>query len=354
MKRSLFLALIMAVAMTVWLAGGAHVRARETPPPTARVMEPALVLPHVKVERIPMEKITREVVLRGQAQPNRVATLKSETTGKVVRLPGARGARLSKGSPLVQLSGDDRAARRVLAQANVAQAEAASHAAKSLNKKGFQADLKVKQANADLQAARAELESINLDIRRSTLYAPFNGIVRERFVELGEYVTPGDEMVELLDDHTIKIVADLPQQKVGNLTLGMEGQAIWMDGQKRTGKISYISPRADEQTRTFKVELSIDNPQSTLPLGASVEIHIPLAQALAHHLSPALLNLDSKGQLGVKVVGADSVVVWHSVKVIRAGLTGIWVMGVPEGAQIITLGGGFVEVGQEVTTDKSS
>nr|CRH06455.1 Membrane-fusion protein, efflux transporter, RND family, MFP subunit [Candidatus Magnetococcus massalia] len=353
MKRSLILSLVMATGLAIWMAGGEHVRALESPPPTPEppATEQKPLQAYVKVEQIAPQMIIQEVRLRGEAQPNRVATLKSETTGKVVALPAERGARVAQGETLLTLSMDDRQARKALAEANVAQAQAAYNAAKALYKKGFQADLKVKQGVAELRAAQAELAAIKLDIRRSRLQAPFAGVIRERFIELGEYLAPGDAMLELLDDTTVKVVADLPQQKKGSLKLGMRGEAQWADGHKMAGVIHYISPRADPKTRTFRVEMAIQNPHSDLPMGASVEMRIPLSKVAAHHLSPALLNLDSHGAVGVKRIDAANRVIWSPVKVIKAGLDGIWVTGLPDQARIITLGGGFVEVGEQVITD---
>ncbi|ABK45011.1 efflux transporter, RND family, MFP subunit [Magnetococcus marinus MC-1] len=354
MQRSLIVAVVLAMAMAVWLAGGQQVRAKQAAPSGVKGGEPALTLPRVQVKQFALQSIQREIVLQGQTQPLRVATLKSETTGRVVALPAERGQRVELGAALVHLSPEDRGARRRLAQAGVAQAEAALFAAKALNKKGYQADLQVKEANAQQQGALAELAAIELDIQHTILQAPFAGVVRERFVELGEYVAPGDAVVELLDDSSVKVVADLPQQKLSSIHVGMVGQANWLDGRRRSGAVGYISPLADAQTRTYRVELRVDNPDGTLPLGASVEIVLSLGAVQAHHLSPALLNLDAHGNLGVKAVDAQQQVVWYGVQVVQAGLDGIWVTGLPEGVSIITLGGGFVKVGQQVTPRQSS
>ena len=74
-------------------------------------------------------------------------------------------------------------------------------------------------------------------------------------------------------------------------------------GQEVTGRIRYLSPVADEVTRTFTVELEIPNPQGALPAGVTAEMRIPGGEMLAQKIAPSLLTLDSDGNIGVKTRG---------------------------------------------------
>jgi multidrug efflux system membrane fusion protein len=112
--------------------------------------------------------------------------------------------------------------------------------------------------------------------------------------------------------------------------------------------VGFIGGNADQQTRTFRVEVTVDNPDSVMPAGLSARINIPTGQARGHFISPAILSLGTDGTLGIKTVQADSTVAFAPVEIVRAQTDGIWITGLPEKADIITVGQGFVNAGDAV------
>jgi multidrug efflux system membrane fusion protein len=105
---------------------------------------------------------------------------------------------------------------------------------------------------------------------------------------------------------------------------------------------------ANQQTRTFTVELEIENADGSLPAGVTAEMNLPGSQALAQKISPALLTLDLDGNLGVKIVNDDRLVEFHPVVIAQSDTDGVWVAGLPESATIIVVGQGYVVPGQLV------
>ena len=119
-------------------------------------------------------------------------------------------------------------------------------------------------------------------------------------------------------------------------------------GEVVSGKIRYIAPVADEATRTFTVELELANPAGKLPAGVTTEMRIPAGVVLAYQVSPSLLTLDAEGELGIKTVDADGKVIFHRISIAQSGTSGIWVTGLPDQANIIVVGQGYVSAGQAV------
>ena len=119
-------------------------------------------------------------------------------------------------------------------------------------------------------------------------------------------------------------------------------------GQVVTGLIRYIGSEADEATRTFRVELEVPNPDGAVVAGTTAEISIPVRSVIAHQVSPALLSQDRLDAVGIKAVALDDTVTFHPVEVIRSSADGLWVSGLPQDARVITVGHGFVRVGEEV------
>jgi len=85
-----------------------------------------------------------------------------------------------------------------------------------------------------------------------------------------------------------------------------------------------------------------------MPAGLSAQIAIPTGKARGHFISPAILSLGPSGALGIKTVDADDKVVWQEVTIARAQTDGIWVTGLHEQVDIITVGQGFVAKGDVV------
>jgi multidrug efflux system membrane fusion protein len=107
---------------------------------------------------------------------------------------------------------------------------------------------------------------------------------------------------------------------------------------------------ADDDTRTFSVELEIPNPERNLAVGVSAEMRVAVGAVPGHRISPATLTLNSVGTVGVKAVDEFDRVAFYPVDVIVAQADSVWISAVPDTVQIITMGQNYVSVGQRVET----
>src|SRR5690606_9954600 len=224
----------------------------------------------------------------------------------------------------------DRRARIQQAEALIAQHELQYEAAKSLEGRQLVAEAQIAEAYARLAGARADLEQIRLDLERTTIAAPFAGMLEDRMVEVGDYVGIGDPVARVADNDPLIAVGELSEREIGTLEIGSAGRAQLVDGQIAEGTIRYISPVADASTRTFRIELAIPNPDGALPAGMTAQLRLPAAEVEAHFLSPALLTLDDDGDVGVKVVDEKNKVRFHEVRIVQSASDGIWVTGLPD------------------------
>ncbi len=349
MNKSYLIAAAAAIVLGAWMASGMlgrdeGARAGVTAQEPAAGQAPM----RVQVREQTARPVTRELVVQGQSEARRTVTLKAETAGSVAAIGAERGSRVQAGALLVELAMDEREARRRQAQALVRQRESEYAAARDLQRSGHQSKTRLDEALADLEAARAELARVEVDIDHTRITAPFPGVLHERTVEVGGYVDPGAPVATLVDDATLKVTGQVAQQSIGQLRQGQSARVRLITGQEATGAITYIAASADAATRTFRVEVEIPNPDGALAAGVSAEIHIPLETVAAHHLSPAALSLGDDGTLGVKTVDDAGRVAFHPVQIVRTAADGIWVTGLPEHARIITVGQGFVRAGEAV------
>ncbi len=347
--KSQWITILITCALVAWMASGI-VGGRSVPEPgeapTREIADRPLTA--VQVREMTAKEVTRFVELQGQAEADRIATVRAETAGRVVELPGERGKRVNAGKPLAVLAMNDREARLEEAKALVAQRRSEYEAAQRLGEKGFQAQNRVKEAGAALAAAEARLAAIRKEIEDVRIMVPFAGVLETRPVEIGDYVSIGDEVATVVDDDPLRIIAHVPQQKVDRITVGSSAEVEFITGEKATGTITLVAAVAAESTRTYRIEAEVENGDRSFRAGMSAKLRIPTGQVQAQFVSPALFSLDSEGRLGVKTVDAGNRVAFHPIDPIRATPDGVWVAGLPETARVITVGHGFVQAGETV------
>jgi len=345
--RPWIIAVALAIAVVAWMASGSA--PGDKAPATASANEdPALQQVQVSLQRA--EPVLRTVTLYGRTAPARSVELKAETKGRVVAIGSARGEQVDTGGVLVKLDERDRAARLNEARATVYQRQIEYEAQKPLLEDGYITEGQLAAGAANLERARAELRRAELDLQYMTIRAPFDGAMQDRYVEVGDYLEVGDPVARYIDDRMLIVTASIAEQDVAGIRNQPTAEALLITGERVEGRIRYIAPVAQEATRTFTVELELDNADGRLPAGVTAELKVPAGEVLAHKISPAVLTLDDDGVLGVKVVDAADQVVFHPADVVKSSSDGVWIAGLPERAAVITVGQGFVRSGERVAT----
>jgi multidrug efflux system membrane fusion protein len=321
----------------------------KTEAPEAKPVASTSGLTRVQVQRFTARPMTREVVLQGQTLARHEVVLKAEVPGTVVEVLANKGEAVKRGDILLRIGEDGRPQQLAQARALVQQRELEYQAAKSLKSKGLQAERQLAEAESLLRAAKAQLKNAQLNMARLTLRAPFDGVIQDRVAESGTYLKIGDPTFTLVNLDPLVVRGDVAEGDVGSLKQGLPATARLSNGAELTGAITFIAPVANTSTRTFAVEMEAPNPASQQPGGMSATIHVPLATMPAHKISPALLSLDDAGTLGLKTVDSDGIVRFYPVKILKSERDGIWLGGLPESVELITVGQGFVRAGEQVT-----
>ena len=248
----------------------------------------------------------------GTVKACRRAKLAPAAGGQIVKLWVKEGDRVKAGQPLLELWNRDLAAQRDLTTRQLATSEARrrescimadnalqdAERTEQLAKRGFVSPQRGETARAEARARAAACEALAADVKRAqaqvrvssaglertTLSAPFAGIVARVTGELGEYTTPSPPgiatppAVDLIDDTCLYVSApmdevDAPKIKPGQLA------RITLDalpGQKFNGKIRRIAPyvtEVEKQARTVDVEADFDTPpQQALLVGYSADV----------------------------------------------------------------------------------
>ena len=342
-ERPYIIAIIITVVLVVWMASGL-MQAQEIPNEKS---EHSVIVPKVKVETMYAKIISDTVALYGRTEPDRVTTLKAEISGKIEQVLAKRGAKVEKGQVIVKLEINDLESQLAQAKALLTQREIEHQGALKLSADGYQGKVQVSSAAANLAAVKAQIKRLNIDIANTVIRAPFDGVLNTRYVEQGDYVQSGDDIAMIADLDPLIVRAHVSENNIGQLIVGQKAKIRLLNHENLAGQVRYIASVADDATNTFKIEIAIANNDSDLLAGLSSEVNINLDEMPAIKVSPALLALDEQGNIGVKTV-EDGHVKFTAINIIKSEKDGIWLSGLGQQTDIITLGQGFVRAGDKV------
>ena len=359
MKKSVLLAVTLLLAVSAWIGSGLLVDPKPTSAPgvSADSIEnmgsQSVLPPAVQVRILAAAPVSRKLHLMGVTQPKRFVQLRAQTAGAVVVVHSDKGEMLKAGDLVIRIDIRDRKARQRQAKALVAQRLAEYRAASELSKKKLSSKTTVAKAQALLEAAKALLQGIELDMRHTRVTAPFAGIIERRFVEIGDYLDVGDPVADLLDLSEVVISGQASERDIGQLRTGMPAQLTLSGGQRLTGTVTFIAHASDSATRTFRVEVTASNKDVAVASGMTAKISLNMGTTPGHLLTPAVLTLDDEGRVGVKIIDSSSRVRFLPVDLILDTPDGMWLGGLPDTIELITVGHEFVSAGQQVTVSRN-
>jgi membrane fusion protein, multidrug efflux system len=344
--RSKWVAGFFAVVLVVWMGSG-FILPSAGNEPAAQDSAPARAT--VAVINSTAQDIALTLSAEGQSIPDRSALVRAKADGQIASVAVSRGDLVETGQEIARIDADIAQANLMQAQTQLDQAQRDFDNASALQDRGIATQDRVSQTRAALAAAQAALTAAQDRLDNTVITAPFSGRLNDLTISIGESVESGDLIAEVLDNDPLTVVVQVPQQALARIKQGQSADVSFITGEEVTGTIGFIGANADQQTRTFRVEIDVANAGSVMPAGLSARVSLPTGQARGHFVSPAILSLDTDGVLGVKSVDAENRVVFSPVTIVRAETGGVWVSGLPDSTQIITVGQGFVNAGDLVT-----
>lgn len=349
---SLITALIVAAAVYMVimerdtlraLANGVPPAAQEEAP----IADPANDPVSVVVERFTAGPVQSGIRLNGRTEAARQVEVRAETTGQVISEPRHKGTEITRGDILCDLDPGTREASLAEARARLREAQTNVTTAQKLSERGFTAETDLIARQAALESAQAQVEQAEKELERLKITAPFDGVLETDTAELGSLLQPGSACATLIALDPIRLVGFVPEQTIGRLAVGNPAGARLIDGQELRGTVSFLARSADPATRTFRVEVTVPNPDWTIRDGLTAEIVIGLAGEQGHLIPQSALTLNDEGALGVRV-NDDGIAQFLPVRMIRDTPDGAWVGGLPEQVEIIVTGQDFVRDGRAI------
>lgn len=291
---------------------------------------------------------SRTIRVSGITSADKRTVLASRAGGIITELPVSKGQRVAAGDLVLRLETEGKEAAVATARQVLAQRQAEAEAAERLTKSGNLARLQLDSARSALSSARAQLEAAEAELARVTVLAPFEGIIDKIDVELGSSIMQGAEVATLLKLDPMIAVGEVSEHDLGTVETGDEADVRLVNGATVRGKVRFVSREASKQTRTFRVEVAIDNPEGAIPAGMTAEIAIHAEPVEAVALPRSVVTLNQNGELGVRAISDDNRVVFYPIDLIDDTPRALYLAGIPAGARVIVSGQDLVTEGDIV------
>ncbi len=352
-RRSHVWAVLFTVAIAVWIGSGAipalfgSLNGTETPTEPDTTVEEASLF-RVEVTRFAAEPKHSVLRVRGRTEASRRVEVRARTPGIIEQVPLEDGARVGEGDILCTLDLGAREAQLAEERARMESARIDFEAADRLADQQFGSETRRASERAKYDAARAAVERMEREVAYTTITAPVDGIIEQRVAELGSFLQVGGHCATVIDLDPMLVVVHVGERSIAALSVGMSATAELVTGETVDGFITFISPAADEGTRTFRVELQVPNADLSLRDGITAEIQVPLQPRSAHHIPSSVLTLNDAGEIGVRTVDGEDVVRFRAVKILSQEREGAWVSGLERVSDVITTGQDYVLDGQRV------
>jgi multidrug efflux system membrane fusion protein len=345
-------AIAVFAATAVWIATGEFSSvgsAQDTAAPASEAAPQAEERRHtVAVIRPPRFEHSRAIRMSGLTEADKRAVLGARSAGIVAELPVTKGQTVAAGDLIMRLDAEEKEAAVETARQLLAQREAEAQAAERLVQTGSLPRLQADNARSALASARSQLEAAQAELTRNEVRAPFSGVVDRVNVEIGGSVMAGTEIATILALDPIIAAGEVGEHDLGYVTTGDRAEVRLVSGKTVEGEIRYISRDASPQTRTFQVEVEIDNEDNRIPAGMTTEMTLRAKPVESVRLPRSVVTLSAHGELGVRTVTDAGKVEFHAIDLVDDTPEGLVLAGIPANARVIVSGQDFVTEGDTV------
>lgn len=236
----------------------------------AGASRPALA---VEVAPAQLQRIEDVISGTGQIEAIQSINLRPEVEGRIVEIQFREGSRVQAGQPLFKVDDAELRSEVIRAEADRDLAAQALQRTRQLmeSQGATQSDLEREQAQA--RGTQAQLDLLQLRLERTTVRAPFAGVVGARTVSLGDFVNSSTALVSLQTVHPTRATLNVPERFAEQLRLGqrVDFSVAALRGRTVTGVLDFVDPVVRLPGRTILVKAEVPNPRGELQPGMFVE-----------------------------------------------------------------------------------
>jgi len=226
-----------------------------------------------------VDTVRDEIAATGQIEAVQSIDLHPEVEGRITDILIREGQEVEKGTPLFKV--DDAQLRaqaaQLEAQRDLAQQDLAR--VKQLEQQNASSAADLERADATARSAQAQYDQARIKLERTSVRAPFAGVVGQRYVSLGDYVTTSTRLVSLQTVNPQRASFQVPERFARQLRPGQEVtfSVAAIPGRDFTGEVDFVDPVVQLPGRTILVKARVPNAQRLLQPGMFIEAHLVTA-----------------------------------------------------------------------------
>lgn len=284
-----YLRLIITIISTGLILSGCD---QSTAPSSKRKPRPHLVSTEVlKPESSTIKRRFNALIIA----PNTIR-ISNQIAGTVINMPFRAGASVKKGDILIELDKSQTFAEHIKALANLEKATQDLNRIKKLAPKQLASAEQISAAITDKKLAEVEVTLKAIQLNRSIIKAPFDGVISERLFEPGDTVSVNTQLLTLVDKSNLIVKSAIPESFVSHAThnkdvvINIPSLSLRLDG-----KVKTIYPTVDTNTQQITIEVSFNNSKTDLFPGQFAELVIPFKTEEKILIPVNTVQYDTKG-----------------------------------------------------------
>lgn len=230
----------------------------------------------VRVALAATDTVVEELRATGEITAVQSIELQPEVSGRLVAILVREGTEVRRGTALFRIDDAEIRAEVDRLEAEMELAEQALARTRELLARDASSTADLERAEATARGTRAQLALQQTRLDRTVVRAPFGGIVGERLVSLGDYVTPSTRLTTLQTVDPQRASFEVPERYAQRLA---EGQSVSFSvaaipERRFSGTVDFVDPRVQLPGRTITVKAIVENPDRALKSGMFIEVRL--------------------------------------------------------------------------------
>ena len=269
---------------------------------------------NVETLEIRASKVEKIISKVGTVTPFREVIISALNEGLVEKLSYEEGQKVNKGKSLAHIGASDYKLNLDEVQNSLRQQQVNFNynkknytRQKTFFEKGIINQAQFEQIESQynlsqiaVSAARIRVQRARRSYNYSTLPAPISGVIDKKFIEIGEFARKGDRIYSLMEEDKLKVEFVINESELEDFSIQQQAKLKFdaLPNQEYTGAITKISSSANTQTKTFQVEISLNNPENKIRPGITARISMNISKAGNNILIPlAAIVEGTKGKI---------------------------------------------------------
>jgi RND family efflux transporter MFP subunit len=215
---------------------------------------------NVQVDTLQLENVNAEFSYSGTFEPNKETKISAELQGKINNILVDAGSVVSKGQTLIQLDNSLLKLQLQTIEVQLEGLEADVNRYTILSKADAIQGVQLEKAELGLKSAKVQKETLLEQINKTTIKAPFNGVVTAKLSEEGAFAAPGVPLLQITAITTLKFTVNVPEKDLSQFKLN-QSYSLSVDAYSEillTGKATMIGSKANMGS-SFPVQITVNN-----------------------------------------------------------------------------------------------